>query len=70
MIDDMDISKLNLSLLRQSITFIPQDPCLFTGTLRYNIDPFGQVSDHEIEQLARKAGLDEILMRKQTEEMI
>ena len=69
-IDGVDISKLDLSLLRQSITFIPQDPCLFTGTLRYNIDPFGQVDDSQIETLAHIAGLGDILSRKQTAEML
>ena len=69
-IDGVDISKINLSLLRQSITFIPQDPCLFTGTLRYNIDPFNQYSEAEIESFARSAGLGDILTRKQTAEMI
>ena len=56
-IDGVDIAKIDLTKLRQSITFIPQDPCLFTGTLRYNIDPFGAVSDADIEELAQRAGL-------------
>ena len=70
MIDGIDIAKLDLSLLREKITFIPQDPCLFTGTLRYNIDPFNRFSDEEIDKLARRAGLAEVLLRKQTAEMI
>jgi len=69
-IDGLDISQVELALLRQSITFIPQDPCLFTGPLRFNIDPFNQHTDEEIERLSRKAGLDEILDRKQTAESI
>ena len=69
-IDGVDIAKVSMTRLRKGITFIPQDPCLFTGTLRYNIDPFNQASDEEIDHLARKAGLDHILTRKQTAEMI
>ena len=60
-VDGVDISKIDLNVLRQNITFIPQDPCLFTGSLRYNIDPFNQVADDEIEKLAKLAGLSEVI---------
>ena len=63
-IDGVDIAQIDLTQLRKRITFIPQDPCLFTGTLRYNIDPFGAVSDEDILELAERAGLHEILTRK------
>ena len=64
MIDGIDISKLNLSVLRERITFITQDPSLFTGSLRYNLDPFGRFPDEEIEMLAHRAGLEDVLIRK------
>ena len=64
LIDGVDIAALDLTRLREKITFIPQDPCLFTGTLRYNIDPFGVSSEGEIERLAARAGLADILVRK------
>ena len=46
--------------LRDKITVIPQDPTLFTGSLRYNIDPLGLESDATIEELVKKAGLEDI----------
>ena len=42
LIDGLDIATLGLSLLRRSIAIIPQDPVLFSGTLRFNLDPFGE----------------------------
>lgn len=39
LMDGKDISKIKLSELRKIITFIPQDPSMFTGTLRFNLDP-------------------------------
>ena len=48
LIDDIDITKIGLSLLRQSITVIPQDPTLIEGTLRENLDPVGQFTDDDM----------------------
>jgi len=39
LIDGIDISKIGLHELRSAITIIPQDPVLFTGSLRENVDP-------------------------------
>ena len=50
-IDGINISEMSLKLLREKITIIPQDPTLFTGTLRFNIDPSEQLSDYEIIEL-------------------
>ncbi|CAO3593350.1 unnamed protein product [Absidia cylindrospora] len=44
-IDGVDISKIGLDTLRSRITIIPQDPVLFSGTLRSNLDPFDQYDD-------------------------
>ena len=42
-IDGVDIKdSVSIGNLRDQITMIPQDPTLFTGTLRYNLDPFDE----------------------------
>ncbi|KAF4125093.1 ABC-type multidrug transport system, ATPase and permease component [Geosmithia morbida] len=53
-IDGLDISKLDLHALRSRLAIIPQDPVLFSGTIRSNLDPFEERSDSELrEALAR-----------------
>ncbi|KAJ1666246.1 Transporter of the ATP-binding cassette (ABC) [Coemansia sp. RSA 1646] len=44
-LDGVDILDLGLERLRQSITIIPQDPVLFNGTIRFNLDPFNDHPD-------------------------
>lgn len=45
MIDGIDISKIGLEDLRRRIAILPQDPLLFSGSLRSNLDPFGRYDD-------------------------
>ena len=47
-IDGLDVSKLGLHQLRSKLAIIPQDPVLFTGSLRFNLDPTGEKCDKNL----------------------
>ncbi|KAF8758426.1 ABC transporter [Rhizoctonia solani] len=59
LIDGVDISKLGLRKLRSALTIIPQDPLLFSGTLRYNLDPFSTYDDARLWDALKRAHLVE-----------
>ncbi|XP_056229585.1 multidrug resistance-associated protein 5 isoform X3 [Seriola aureovittata] len=48
LIDGIDISDIGLANLRSKLSIIPQDPVLFSGTVRSNLDPFNQYSEEQI----------------------
>lgn len=49
-LDGRNIAELGLQTLRRALTIIPQDPVMFTGSIRDNLDPFDERSDGELEQ--------------------
>ena len=52
-IDGQNTKTMDLEKLRSSISIIPQEPVLFKGTLRYNLDPFEKYADHELWEVLR-----------------
>ena len=50
---------MGLHDLRSNLTIIPQEPVLFSGTLRFNLDPFGRYDDAEVWRALEYANLQE-----------
>ncbi|KAH7704576.1 multi drug resistance-associated protein [Aphelenchoides avenae] len=53
LIDGVDITKIGLYELRSRLTIVPQDPVLFSGTLRFNLDPFAAYDDDKVWEALR-----------------
>ena len=66
-IDNIDISQLDLLTLRQNISIIPQEPTLIEGSLRYNIDPYNNFKDEEINTLINELNLNNFMKGKNLE---
>merc|ERR1711959_521810 len=66
-IDGIDIRSLGLSKLRGGIAIIPQDPVLFSGTLKSNLDPSGKYSDEELKKAIDNVGMWDFVSNRQGE---
>ncbi|KAJ4199407.1 hypothetical protein NW767_008215 [Fusarium falciforme] len=53
LVDGVDISTIHPRILRSRLAIVPQDPMLFSGTIRYNLDPDDQFDDSELLDLLR-----------------
>uniref|UniRef100_A0AAY4E1J1 Multidrug resistance-associated protein 4 n=1 Tax=Denticeps clupeoides TaxID=299321 RepID=A0AAY4E1J1_9TELE len=69
-VDSILTSELGLHDLRQKMSIIPQDPVLFTGSMRKNLDPFSQHSDEDLwsalEEVQLKAAVEELPGKMET----
>ncbi|KAM0850578.1 hypothetical protein ACQ4PT_052989 [Festuca glaucescens] len=63
-IDGVDLCALGLHDLRSHLGIIPQEPVLFEGTIRSNIDPIGQFSDSEIWEALERCQLKDVVASK------
>src|SRR5690606_18351109 len=57
-IDGIDVKSIHLSTLRNAVSIIPQEPILFSGTVRQNLDPLNQFPDERLWQALEKAKLE------------
>ncbi|KAM7463735.1 hypothetical protein LguiA_031856 [Lonicera macranthoides] len=64
-VDGIDISKIGLHDLRSRFGIIPQDPTLFNGTVRYNLDPLCKHTDQEIWEVLGKCQLRDAVQEKE-----
>uniref|UniRef100_A0A8C4HMY5 Cystic fibrosis transmembrane conductance regulator n=1 Tax=Dicentrarchus labrax TaxID=13489 RepID=A0A8C4HMY5_DICLA len=60
-IDGVLTSEIGLHDLRQKMSIIPQDPVLFTGSMRKNLDPFNQHTDEELWNALREVQLKSVV---------
>ncbi|RHN65540.1 putative xenobiotic-transporting ATPase [Medicago truncatula] len=64
-IDGCDISTFGLADLRRVLTIIPQSPVLFSGTVRFNLDPFNEYNDVDIWEALERAHMKDVIRRNQ-----
>ena len=72
LIDGVDAAKIGTSTLRLNLSIIPQDPVMFSNTIRYNLDPFRTASEEELWTVLQKVQMAEVIavLPKGLEEMV
>ncbi|XP_008186888.2 probable multidrug resistance-associated protein lethal(2)03659 [Acyrthosiphon pisum] len=60
-IDGIEIHELGLHDLRSNLSIIPQEPVLFSGTMRKNLDPFDEYSDHVLWEALNEVELKDVV---------
>ncbi|CAG2173534.1 unnamed protein product, partial [Oppiella nova] len=63
-VDGVDTKSIGLHDLRRNISIIPQDPVVFAGPVRRNLDPFGEYTDHSI-----WSALEEVRLRQAVQDL-
>eukprot|EP00698_Gefionella_okellyi_P017609 TRINITY_DN5180_c0_g1_i1.p1 TRINITY_DN5180_c0_g1~~TRINITY_DN5180_c0_g1_i1.p1 ORF type:complete len:1377 (-),score=356.53 TRINITY_DN5180_c0_g1_i1:83-4213(-) len=61
-VDGVNISQIGLKDLRSRLAIIPQEPALFSGTVRSNLDPFGEYKDDAVIETLQQIQLHELVM--------
>ncbi|XP_054779362.1 ABC transporter C family member 2-like isoform X2 [Prosopis cineraria] len=63
LIDDCEIAKFGLTDLRKVLGIIPQSPVLFSGSVRFNLDPFNEHNDADLWEALERAHLKDVIRR-------
>ncbi|XP_064096372.1 ATP-binding cassette sub-family C member 12-like [Macrobrachium nipponense] len=64
LIDEIDISNLSLHSVRSAVSVIPQDPLLFQGSIRYNLDPFEEHDEPAIWEALEQSSLKRVVQQQ------
>lgn len=64
LMDGVSIADVDMERLRRSLAIVPQDPSLFMGTLRSNLDRYQEFTDEEVWQSLEKAGMKEFVQEQ------
>ena len=62
-IDGIDLATLGLEDVRRALCIIPQDPVLFSASVRFNLDPFNEASDEDIWSVLEQVELKDAIER-------
>ena len=66
-VDGVETKVVGLHDLRKKMSIIPQDPVLFSGTMRYNLDPFDEYTDAELWEALEQVQLESVVQQLEGE---